>query len=93
MVRRLRQVFQSALRGRNRVAAVTQPGERTFALGVTGVVRNVGWAGGPLIAGWTMSALRLGAPLVLGAGLKIAYDLALYASYRHIRPPEEAATR
>lgn len=71
------------------VAAITQPGERTFALGVTSVVRNAGWAGGPPVAGWAMSALGLGAPLLLGAGLKIVYDLALYAAYRHIRPPEE----
>lgn len=71
------------------VAAVTEPGERTFALGVTGLVRNVGWASGPPLAGWAMSALGLGAPLLLGAGLKIVYDLGLYASYRHVRPPEE----
>lgn len=71
------------------VAAVTEPGTRTFALGVTSVVRNVGWASGPPIAGWAMSAFGLGAPLLLGAGLKIVYDLALYASYRHVRPPEE----
>jgi MFS family permease len=72
------------------VAAVTDPGERTFALGITGLVRNVGWASGPPIAGWAMSAFGLGAPLLLGAGLKIVYDVALYASYRHVRPPEEA---
>lgn len=71
------------------VAAVTEPGERTFALGITSVVRNVGWAGGPPIAGWAMGVFGLGAPLVLGAGLKIVYDLALYVSYRHVRPPEE----
>jgi MFS family permease len=72
------------------LAAVTEPGERTFALGITGLVRNVGWACGPPLAGWAMSAFGLGAPLVLGAGLKVVYDLALYASYRHVRPAEEA---
>jgi MFS family permease len=72
------------------VAAVTQPGERTFALGVTGVVRNVGWASGPPVAGWAMSVFGIGAPLVLGAAVKIVYDVALYVSYRQVRPPEEA---
>ena len=36
-----------------------------------------------------MSWLGLGAPLVAGAGLKMVYDVALYASYRRVRPPEE----
>jgi MFS family permease len=29
------------------------------------------------------------APLVIGGLLKIVYDLALYRSFRHLRPPEE----
>jgi MFS family permease len=71
------------------VAAVTAPGERTFALGVTSLARNVGWATGPALAGAAMSVLGLGAPLFAGAGLKIIYDAALYASYRRVLPPEE----
>ncbi len=71
------------------VAAVTAPGERTYALGVTGLVRNVGWSVGPPLAGLSMAALGLGAPLVLGAGLKIAYDLALYRSCANVPAPEE----
>lgn len=60
-------------------------------MAVTGLVRNVGWAFGPAAAGITMRTLGLGAPLVLGALLKIAYDVALYGAYRGIRPPEEDA--
>ena len=71
------------------VAAVTLPGERTHAMSVTGLVRNVGWALGPAAAGITMRILGLGAPLVLGAVLKIAYDVALFGAYRRVRPPEE----
>lgn len=71
------------------IAAVTQPGERTFAFGVTGVVRNVGWALGPPLAGLAIGAYGLGAPLLLGAGLKAAYDVALYVSYRGVAAPEE----
>jgi predicted MFS family arabinose efflux permease len=71
------------------VAAVTLPGERTFAFGVTGVVRNVGWALGPPMAGVAIAAWGLGAPLVLGAALKTAYDLTLFASYRGVAAPEE----
>lgn len=65
------------------VAQVTAPGERTAALGITGLVRNVGWALGPPLAGGAMALWGLGAPLVCGAGLKAIYDVALYASYRN----------
>jgi MFS family permease len=71
------------------VAAVTAPGERTFALGVTSLVRNVGWAVGPGLAGATMTMLGLGAPLVVGAGIKAVYDVALYYSFRGVQPSEE----
>jgi MFS family permease len=75
------------------VAAVTASGERTFALGVTGVVRNAGWALGAPLGGLAMGAVGLGAPLVIGAGLKIGYDIALFASFRHVRAPEERPAR
>lgn len=63
------------------VAQVTAPGERTAALGITGLVRNVGWALGPPLAGVGMAVWGLAAPLLAGAGLKAVYDVALYASY------------
>jgi MFS family permease len=75
------------------VAAVTAPGERTFALGVTSLARNVGWATGPAMAGAAMSVLGLGAPLFAGAGLKMVYDVVLYASYRSVPPPGEWGAR
>ncbi len=71
------------------VMAMVRPDERTFASGVTHLVRLGGWAVGPSFAGLFMHSLSLGAPLVVGAGMKIAYDLMLYASFRSIRPPEE----
>jgi MFS family permease len=72
------------------VAAVVEPHERTRALGLTNLARYAGWASGPALAGAAMATLGLGAPLVLGAALKAAYDLALFASFRSVRPPEEA---
>jgi MFS family permease len=65
------------------VAQVTAAGERTAALGITGLARNVGWALGPPLAGGAMALWGLGAPLICGAGLKAIYDVALYASYRN----------
>ena len=77
------------------VAAVVPPAARTFALGVTGIVRSAGWAVGAPLAGLAMGGLGIAAPLYGGAVLKILYDLALFAAFRHVRPPEEtgAGTR
>jgi predicted MFS family arabinose efflux permease len=71
------------------VMAVVKPGERTFASGVTNVTRNVAWAVGPSVAGVVMQHIALAGPLIIGGGLKIAYDVLLYRAFRHVKPPEE----
>lgn len=73
------------------VMAVVRPEERTFASGVTGLVRLGAWALAPFFAGYFMEALSLSLPLIIGAGLKILYDILLYFSFRSLRPPEEQA--
>ncbi len=70
--------------------AVVAPAERTFASGVTNLTRNASWAVAPSLAGWLMqSAATLSAPLFFGSGLKIVYDLLLYAAFRRLPAPEE----
>ena len=71
------------------VVAVVAPGERAFASGVTQLVRMAAWSVAPWIGGLLMDDVSLAAPLVVGAALKIAYDIALYLAFRGIRPPEE----
>lgn len=71
------------------VMAVVPPSARTYASGMTNVARNAGWALGPLLGGTLMQHLSLSAPLFIGGTLKIVYDLVLYRSFRHLRPPEE----
>lgn len=73
------------------VMAVVAPGERTWASGITSLVRLGGWAVGPFAAGFLMQGFALATPLLVGAGLKIVYDLALYRAFRHVHPPEEAS--
>lgn len=70
------------------VAAVTRAGERTFAIGATGIVRTAGWALGSGLAGLSMARFGIGAPLVVGACLKLLYDTALYAGFRRVRSDE-----
>jgi len=71
------------------VAAVVPRHERTRAFGVTTLVRNVGWAVGPALSGVAIAAWGLAAPLWCGGGLKVAYDMALYGSFRRVPAPEE----
>jgi MFS family permease len=73
------------------VMAIVEPGERTVASGVTHLVRLAGWAVSPVVAGISMQRLSLMTPLVIGAAVKISYDLLLYRSFRELRPPEERA--
>ena len=73
------------------VMAVVRPEERTFASGVTHLVRLASWAVAPAFAGLMMRSLSLGAPLYVGAAMKISYDLLLYSAFRRHKPPEETA--
>ncbi len=75
------------------VMAVVRPEERTFASGVTNLVRIGAWAVGPSFAGLFMQGLSLATPLFVGAGMKIVYDLLLYTAFREARPPEEASSK
>ena len=71
------------------VAAVVLPNERTFASGVANLARNIFWAVGSSVAGFLMQNVAFSAPLVLGGGAKISYDLLLYRAFRNLKPPEE----
>jgi MFS family permease len=71
------------------VMAVVKPHERTFAAGVTNLVRLGGWAVAPGFAGLLMGTFSLSAPLEIGAAMKIGYDLLLYRAFRKVKPPEE----
>ena len=71
------------------VMAVVQPEERGLASGVTHLVRLGGWALAPGVAGMLMAGSSLALPLFVGAAMKVVYDLALWRSFRELRPPEE----
>jgi MFS family permease len=71
------------------VMAVVRPEERTFASGVTQLVRTAAWAVAPAFAGVMMEGVSLATPLVAGAATKIAYDLLLWSAFRKLKPPEE----
>ncbi|HSS02967.1 MAG TPA: MFS transporter [Kofleriaceae bacterium] len=73
------------------VLAVVEPSERTVVSGITTLVRIAAWAVAPAFAGLIMTGDTMALPLVIGAGMKISYDLLLWRAFRGIKPPEERA--
>jgi len=73
------------------VMAVVTPPERPAAAGVTAVPRSLASSISPAISGLLLTTAFTGLPLILCGTLKIAYDVALLFSFRHIKPPEEQA--
>jgi MFS family permease len=63
------------------VASIVPPAERAGALALMGTVRGVMQAAGPLIAGFAIQSAAAGLPFLLAGGLKISYDLGLYAAF------------
>ncbi|MBI3663577.1 MAG: MFS transporter [Acidobacteria bacterium] len=71
------------------ILAVVRPEERAFASGFTTFTRNVSYAIAPAFAGAAMKGLSMASPLFFGGGIKIVYDVILYAAFRRVKPPEE----
>jgi MFS family permease len=59
--------------------------EREAAASVTNTSRTIAQAASPALTGWIMQGVSLSAPFVLGGGLKIVYDLLLYATIRKVQ--------
>ena len=69
--------------------AVVDPDERAASAGILSVARNAGAAIAPLFAGPILTVPSLGFPFLLAGGLKIIYDLWIFAVFRKVKPPEE----
>ncbi|MDQ6618216.1 MAG: MFS transporter [Pseudomonadota bacterium] len=71
------------------VMAVVTPGERAAAASITSVPRSLAASISPLIAGYLLGISSFAWFLFVAGALKIAYDLLLLVTFRHVRPPEE----
>jgi MFS family permease len=69
--------------------AVVDPEERAASAGVLSVARNAGAAIAPLFTGAILAVPALGLPFLLAGGMKIIYDVWIYAVFRSVKPPEE----
>jgi len=61
-----------------------QDHEREGAASLTNVSRTLAQSISPALSGWVIASGSLAAPFFLGGGLKIVYDLMLYATIRHL---------
>ena len=66
------------------VAALVDPAERTAAAGYTNAARHLVRPAGPALASVSMG-MAAGIPFLVAGGLKVAYDLALYVTFRRVR--------
>ena len=61
-----------------------QDHERESAASLTNVSRTLAQSVSPALTGWVMTSVSAAAPFFLGGGLKIVYDLMLYATIRKV---------
>lgn len=71
------------------VVSIVPREDRAAALALTGAVRGVAQAFGPVLSGIAIGAAAFGLPFYAGGGLKIGYDLALFAAFRNRRAEHE----
>ena len=69
--------------------AIVDPDERAASAGILSVARNAGAAMAPLFTGVILASPAIGLPFLLAGGLKVIYDLWIFAVFRKIKPPEE----
>ena len=68
------------------LAGIVSREERTAANAASNTSRNLAQAAGPFSAGGVVAAVGLTAPFLIGGALRIAYDLAIFSSFRHVKP-------
>lgn len=73
------------------LVSVVEDHEREAAVTLTNAARTVAQSVSPALTGYVMQAVGLSAPFVLGGGLKIVYDLLLYAVARRQRVRADGA--
>ena len=66
------------------VAALVDPAERTAAAGYTNAARHLVRPAGPALASISMG-MAAGIPFLVAGGLKAAYDVALFVTFRRTR--------
>jgi MFS family permease len=73
--------------------SLVPPHDRARAAGVTAAVRPAAASVAPVLTGVAFQFAALGLPFVLAGAMKIAYDLALLATFRQVRADDAETAR
>jgi MFS family permease len=71
------------------VNAIINPEDRASTAAITNTARTVSSSISPPIATSLIEIGNFAFPFILGGGIKIVYDIAVYFAFRKIKPPEE----
>ena len=71
------------------VVSVVPEADRMPASGVTNVSRSAASSVSPYLTGYAITDIWIGSPFVIAGLLKVAYDLAIYRSFKRTRLVEE----
>ncbi len=71
------------------VVSIVPSAQRAGAVAMTGAVRGVAMSFGPALSGLAIGLAAFGVPFFAGGGLKVVYDLGLYAGFRNRRAEHE----
>jgi predicted MFS family arabinose efflux permease len=75
------------------IATIVEPSDLTAATAYTNTARYLGRPAGPALAGILMQRTVLAAPFLVAGLVKVAYDLVVYASFRHATGGERGQAR
>ena len=64
------------------IMSLVSPEERSAAAAFTNLPRSVATASTPILAAWMLEKSEFGWPLIVGALMKLAYDLLLWVRFR-----------
>lgn len=67
------------------IAAIVRPEERTAIMGITSMLRTLASVAGPTITGLLAGSERFWIAFVVAGGLRIGYDLGLWAMFKTIK--------
>jgi len=69
--------------------AIVRPEDRASVAALTNIPRTVAQGLSPSLSSYLIGAAQWGLPFFIGGGVKMAYDVAIYATFKDVKPPEE----
>jgi predicted MFS family arabinose efflux permease len=75
------------------IVSIVPPAERAGAVAVSAAVRGAAQTVGPILAGIAIQTAFFGLPFFIGGGVKVVYDVVLWAGFRNRMAEHEVLRR